>query len=62
MREKTRERKNISYVMGEEDMKKQELIRLKEKKMEEQRVKRLGETDQRAFNTYDAIHKRMLGR
>lgn len=62
MRERTRERKNISYTMSEEDMKKQGLLELKEKKMEEQRIKRLNKIDQQAFNTYDAIHKRMLGR
>lgn len=62
MRDRNRERKNISYTMSEEDIKKQELYELQEKKKEEERLKRLNRTDEKAFNTYDAIHKRMLGR
>jgi len=62
MKEKTHERKKISYTMTEEDMRKQELYELQEKKIEEQRLRRLNRTDEKAFNTYDAIHKRMLGR
>lgn len=62
IRDKNRERKNISYTMTEEDIRKQELYELQEKKREDERLRRLNRTDEKAFNTYDAIHKRMLGR
>lgn len=62
MKERSLERKKISYTMSEEDLKKQELFELKEKQREEERIRRLNKSDQQAFNTYDAIHKRMLGK
>lgn len=62
MKEKSLERKKISYTMSEEDLKKQELFELQEKKREEERIRRLNKLDKQAFNTYDAIHKRMLGK
>tara|TARA_B100000686_G_scaffold354075_1_gene462520 strand:+ start:1885 stop:2925 length:1041 start_codon:yes stop_codon:yes gene_type:complete len=56
------ERENISYELSKEDLEKQKYIRLMEEKKEEERIKRLNITDNNAFNTYDAIHQRMLGR
>lgn len=56
------ERKNISYTLSDEDKKKQEYILSNEEKKEKERIKRLEKTDNMAFNTYDAIHQRMLGR
>ena len=38
------------------------LFELQEKQREEERIRRLNKSDQQAFNTYDAIHKRMLGK
>ena len=34
---------------------------IKRKPKEEERIKRLNLSDEKAFNTYDAIHMRMLG-
>ena len=62
IKEKNIERKNISYTMDEEDIKKQKSIELQEKKKEKERVKRMNQFDQNAFSTYDAIHRRMIGR
>lgn len=55
------ERKNISYKMSKEDEKKKKLLELIQSKEEEERIKRLNLSDEKAFNTYDAIHMRMLG-
>ena len=62
MRQANSERKNISYKLSEEDLKKQKYIHLIEKKKEEERVKRLNTSDNNAFSAYDAIHQRMLGK
>ena len=48
--------------MSQEDLEKQKKIQIMEEKREEERVKRLQQSDQSAFSTYDAIHQRMLGR
>ena len=62
IRQANTERKNISYEMSQEDLEKQKKIQIMEEKREEERIKRLQQSDQRAFSTYDAIHQRMLGR
>lgn len=56
------ERKIISYTLSDEDKKKQEYIHSNEERKEKERIKRLEKSDNMAFNTYDAIHQRMLGR
>ena len=62
IRQANTERKSISYEMSQEDLEKQKKIQIMEEKREEERVKRLQQSDQSAFSTYDAIHQRMLGR
>lgn len=62
VRQANSERKNISYKLSEEDLKKQKYIHLMEKKKEEERVKRLNTSDNNAFSVYDEIHQRMLGK
>ena len=61
IRDQTLERKNISYSMSENDLKIQTLKELEEKREEEKRIQNLSLNDQKAFNTYEAVHKRMLG-
>ena len=48
--------------MSDKDLEKQELTRQKELELEEKRRKRLENSDRDAFNSYEAIHHRMLGR
>ena len=55
-------RSNISYEMSEQDQKKYILQQLREKKEEEQRIQRLQAYENKAFNTYDKIHQRLLNR
>ena len=62
IRQANSERKDISYKLSEEDLKKQKYIHLMEEKKEEERIKRLNTSDNNAFSSYDAIHQRMLGR
>jgi curved DNA-binding protein CbpA len=60
--DKEAERKNISYQMTEKDMKLQELKRIKGEKEENERIMRLKQFEERAFNNYNEVHKRLLGR
>ena len=46
--------------MSKEDEEKQNKIQLMKQIEEEKRINRLQKSDQRAFNTYDVIHQRML--
>jgi len=62
MRQANSERKNISHILSEEDLEKQNFIHNMEEKKEKERIKRLNTSDSNAFSTYDAIHQRMLGR
>jgi len=55
-------RTNINYKMSSEDLRKQELMKLKMEKEEQKRLQRLTNTDNHAFNTYERIHDRMLQR
>ena len=48
--------------MSADDLRKQELIKLKLQKEEEQRIYRLQQRDNQAFNSYERIHDRMLQR
>ena len=54
--------KNISYELSKEDEERQKKIQLIEEEKEKERIKRLTLSDTHAFNTYDAIHQRMIGR
>tara|TARA_Y100000996_G_scaffold293750_1_gene232366 strand:+ start:1162 stop:2211 length:1050 start_codon:yes stop_codon:yes gene_type:complete len=62
IRQANSERKNISYEASEEDLEKQKYILAMEEKKEKERIKRLEKSDNKAFDTYNAIHQRMLGR
>jgi len=55
-------RTNVNYKMSADDLRKQELIKLKQQKEEEQRLYRLQQKDNQASNTYERIHDRMLQR
>jgi hypothetical protein len=55
-------RTNVNYKMSADDLRKQELIKLKIQKEEEQRTYRLQQRDNQAFNSYERIHDRMLQR
>jgi len=55
-------RSNINYKMSREDLRKQELMKIKNESDEQKRLKRLTNTDNQAFNTYERIHDRMLQR
>jgi curved DNA-binding protein CbpA len=54
-------RSNVQYSMSEKDMKIYQLRKLQEKQNEESRLQRLQKNDQVAFNSYNEIHKRMIG-
>ena len=62
IRQVTSQRKNISYELSKEDEERQKKIQLIEEEKEKERIKRLTLSDTHAFNTYDAIHQRMIGR
>mgnify|MGYP006173776535 CR=1 FL=1 len=55
-------RSNISYQMSHEDQRKYQLKKQKEEQEEQHRLQRLQEFEEKAFNSYDQIHRRMLGR
>ena len=55
------QRDNIQYTMSEEDIKMEQLKKLKEEQNETLRIQRLTNNDNIAFNTYDRIHQRMVG-
>ena len=47
--------------MSEEDIKMEQLKKLKEEQNETLRIQRLTNNDNIAFNAYDRIHQRMVG-
>jgi len=55
-------RTNVNYKMSSEDLRKQELLRVKSEHDEHKRLERLTNSDNRAFTMYDKIHDRMLQR
>ena len=55
-------RTNVNYKMSPEDIRKQELMKIKMQKEEDDRIKRLNQRDNQAFSTYERIHDRMLQR
>ena len=62
IKETDRRRKHISYELSEEDMKKEALKKYKEEQHEKERIERLSTFEEEAFNSYDRIHQRMLGK
>ena len=60
--DKEAERKNISYQMSKQDIKSEELKRIKDEKEEQERINRLKQYEKTAFNNYNEVHKRLLGR
>ena len=62
IKETDRRRKHISYELSEEDMKKEALKKYKEEQQEKERIERLSTFEEEAFNSYDRIHQRMLGK
>ena len=55
-------RSNINYKMSPEDLRKQELMKMKMEQEEQKRLQRLTNRDNQAFSTYERIHYRMLQR
>jgi curved DNA-binding protein CbpA len=55
-------RSNISYQMSHEDQQQYQIKKQREEQEEQQRQQRLQNFEEKAFNSYDQIHKRMLGR
>jgi len=48
--------------MSHEDQQRYQLKKQKEEQQEQHRLQRLQEYEEKAFNSYDMIHQRMLGR
>ena len=57
-----RTRSNITYKMSASDLRKQEMIKLKLEKEEQDRILRLNQHDNMAFNNYEKIHSRLINR
>ena len=53
-------RSNISHMMSDQDLRKQELIKLRMEKEEQERIHRINQSDGRAFNVYEQIHSRLI--
>jgi len=53
-------RSNIQYKMSEQDLRKQQISKLQEEKKEQDRIHRLNQYDNRAFNNYEQIHNRLI--
>jgi hypothetical protein len=56
-----RSRSNISYKMSEQDLRRQQMEKLKMENEEQDRIHRLNRQDNRAFATYEQIHSRLIG-
>ena len=56
-----RSRSNISYKMSEQDLRKQQMEKLRMEKEEQDRINRLNRQDNRSFATYEQIHSRLIG-
>ena len=56
-----RTRSNVSYQMSEQDIRKQQILKLRMEKEEQDRINRLNQQDNRAFNVYEQIHSRLIG-
>lgn len=61
LKEYNQQRSNINYTMSENEIKKQILNEEKNKLLEKERLNRLRQNDQRYFDQYEKIHKRLLG-
>lgn len=61
LKDYNRERTNINYKMSDIDLQNQALKEERQKKEELLRIKRLKERDQKYFNQYERIHKRLIG-
>ena len=62
LKETQKQRKNISYEMDEKEQQIYALQKIKEEKEERLRLERLANYERRAFNIYDQVHQRMIGR
>ena len=56
-----RSRSNISYKMSEQDLRKQQMMKMKMEKEEQDRINRLNQQDNRSFAVYEQIHSRLIG-
>ena len=56
-----RTRANISYKMSEQDIRKQQMTKLRLEKEEQDRINRLNQQDNRSFAVYEQIHSRLIG-
>jgi len=55
-------RSNINYKISEQDLRKQQMLKLKMEKEEQKRIHMLNQQDNTAFNTYEKIHDRLINR
>ena len=61
LKETEHQRKKISYEMSEKDQQIMALKKVKEEQEEKKRIERLSLYEEKAFNIYDQVHKRMIG-
>ena len=62
LKETQKQRENISYEMDEKEQQIYALQKIKEEKEERLRLERLDNYEKKAFNIYDQVHQRMIGR
>ena len=62
LKETEKQRANISYEMDEKGQKEYSLEKMREEQEEKLRIERLRNYEQKAFDMYDQVHQRMIGR
>ena len=55
-------RSNISYRMSDEDLQRQQLMKMRLEKEDQDRIHRLNQQDHQAFNVYEQIHNRLINK
>ena len=55
-------RSNISYKMSDEDLQRQQLMKMRLEKEDRDRIHRLNQQDNQAFNVYEQIHNRLINK
>lgn len=62
LKETEKQRANISYEMNEKEQQHYSLEKMREDQEEKLRIERLRNYEQKAFDIYDQVHQRMIGR
>ena len=55
-------RSNISYRMSDRDLQRQQTMKVQFEKEEQDRIHRLNQQDNQAFNVYEQIHNRLINK